>query len=183
MKKISVYSLCLLLLFSFASCGKSRKDITEWNGEKVYDIHVSMAFDETDMFSYVGLVDYVFVGTVTETVKNITADGELSQYKVQVVKNIKGNLSGDIFVSKHGGLDKKGTMHLYCSDKRKDTQLPESGKTYMFLAYAQSDGSLILSEFLDNSSVNDDLIKEYENYFENQTEPYERERFKSYYEK
>ena len=41
--------------------GCSSKTVT-WNGDVEYYAHVSMVVDETDLYAYVGVVDYVFVG-------------------------------------------------------------------------------------------------------------------------
>ena len=49
------------------------------------------------------------------------------------------------------------------------------------MAYAQPDGSLVLSEFFDNREVSDKIIKVYEDCYEN-AKPFTRERFKSRYD-
>ena len=63
-----------------------------------------------------------------------------------------------------------------------DNGLPEVGKQYIFLAYSQQDGSLTLSEILDNREYSEDLLAEYMDYVDNEI-PYERERFVSAYSK
>ncbi len=185
MKKnvLLIAALCVLLTLS----GCSKKTV-EWNGNVEYYARVSMVVDETDLYAYVGVVDYVFVGTVEEVVRNVIPDepggsGEdLSVYKLRVVKNLKGELAENIECSKHGGLRKDGTMLLMFSDRSKDTGLPEAGKQYIFLAYAQSDGSLTLSEFFDNRPYNEALLREYTDYCENEV-PFDRTRFVSKYDK
>lgn len=49
-----------------------------------------------------------------------------------------------------------------------DSGLPEAGKQYVFLAYAQPDGSLTLSEIFDNREYNEELLAEYQDYVENE---------------
>lgn len=60
MKK-SRFNLLILLalfciLFSLASCGA--KTVT-WSGDTEYYAHVNMVVDETNLYEYVGAVDYV----------------------------------------------------------------------------------------------------------------------------
>ena len=69
-------------------------------------------------------------------------------------------------------------MMLIFSDKGADTGLPESGNQYIFLAYAQPDGSLTLSEFFDNRQYSDELLQEYLNYCNNEI-TFDRTRFTS----
>lgn len=119
MKKFRFNMLILLalfcILFSLTSCGA--KTVT-WNGDTEYYAHVNMVVDETNLYEYVGAVDYVFVGTVEEIVKNIvpdepgSSDADLSVYKIRVDENLKGELTENIECSKHGGFKKDGTMML-----------------------------------------------------------------------
>lgn len=175
--------LCAILLLS----GCSSK-ITAWNGNIEYYAHVSMAVDETNLYAYVGVVDYVFVGTVEEIVKNVIPDKpssseeDLSVYKIQVGKNLKGELVENIECSKHGGLKKDGTMMLMFSDRSNDSGLPETGNQYIFMAYAQTDGSLTLSEFFDNRPYDEELLQEYLDYCNNEI-PFDRTRFVSVFDK
>lgn len=189
MKKFRVDLLILLalfcVLFSLAGCGS--KTVT-WNGDTEYYAHISMVVDETNLYEYVGIADHVFVGTVEEIVKNIvpdepnSSDADLSVYKIRVDKNLKGELSENIECSKHGGFKKDGTMMLIFSDRSKDTGLPESGNQYIFLAYAQPDGRLTLSEFFDDRQYNDELLQEYLDYCSNEI-PFDRPRFTSNFDK
>ena len=71
--------------------------------------HITMALDETDLYQYVGAVDYIFVGVVQEANTNITEDNDKSTYKIEVTDNLKGELADEIECSKHGGILKDGT--------------------------------------------------------------------------
>ena len=42
----------------------------EWNGEVEY-YHLTMVYDETNMYETVGQVDYIFIGTVDEVIDNV----------------------------------------------------------------------------------------------------------------
>lgn len=178
--------LCVLLCTILPLLGCSAKTVT-WNGDVEYYTHVNMAVDETDLYAYVGAVDYVFVGTVEEIVQNVIpdepggSDEDLSTYIIRVDENLKGELVENVECSKHGGLREDGTMMLVFSDRRYDTGLPEAGNQYVFMAYAQRDGSLTLSEFFDNRPYDDELHQEYLNYCNNET-PFDRTRFVSHFD-
>lgn len=143
--------------------------------------HITIALDETDLYQYVGAVDYIFVGVVKEANTNITEDNDKSTYKIEVTDNLKGELADEIECSKHGGILKDGTMLLYESDNLQDVGLPEVGGTYIFMAYAQPDGSLLLSEFWGNVKFSEEELNRFHNYIDNEI-PYERERFSSEYD-
>ena len=189
MKKFRFNLLILLtlfcILFSLTSCGA--KTVT-WNRDTEYYAHISMVVDETNLYEYVGVVDYVFVGTVEKIVTNVIpdepngSDEDLSVYEIRVDENLKGELTETVECSKHGGFKKDGTMMLIFSDKGADTGLPESGNQYIFLAYAQPDGSLTLSEFFDNRQYSEDLFQEYLDYCSNEVS-FDRTRFVSSYDK
>ena len=112
MKKNILLGAVFLMILSLLS-GCSSKTVT-WNGDIEYYAHVSMVVDETNLYAYVGIVDYVFVGTVEEIVKNVVpdepdgSDEDLSVYKIHVDENLKGELVENIECSKQGGLKKMG---------------------------------------------------------------------------
>ena len=166
------------------------------------------AINYNDLNQVVGSADYVFVGTVESdegtVYKNyVTMETEnggtkevgapYSNFMVTVIENVKGNLITEkpIPVQKHGGLSEDGTtIYLYEGD-----ELPMVGSTYIFFAYAQQDGSLLISGPVSNihlikKNIDEEVIdiyKELPEYheileaYENQVEE-ERTRFKSSYE-
>ena len=170
-----------LLLFSvFLLCACTVRP----NGEVIYN-HVLMVegFDDTSLYDFAGICDYVFLGEVTQAQAVIKSADERSHYKIKVLQNLKGTLCPEVEVEKHGGYLRDGTLCLLQSDTNTDMQLlPEEGKQYLFMAYAQSDGSLILTEFYGNIPYSGEAqLAEYRAYVENQTE-FERERFVSKYD-
>lgn len=186
MKKSFTFVICFLLILGLTAC---EKDVT-WNGDIENLARVTMVFDCTNPYEYVGIVDHVFVGTV-ESIESIVIPDNLerteSTYRIHVENNLKGELVENITCSKMGGLKKDGTMLLIVAEtpdgeQIADTGLPEFGKQYVFLAYAQPDGSLTLSEIFDNREYDEDLLVEYLDYVENEI-PFERERFNSAYSK
>ena len=181
--------MLLVLSLSLSSCTKAT---VEWNGKTEVLADLLMVSDITDMYEYVGIVDYVFVGTVEEIKHNVIPDkirkheDSYSEYRITVDENLKGNLVSEISCRKMGGFRKDGTMLLISAEVPggqmiMDSGLPEEGKQYIFLAYAQPDGSLTLSEIFDNREYDEDLLKEYLDYVNNEI-PHERERFPSVYD-
>ena len=189
MKRIVLSLMILALSLSISGC--SSKTV-EWNGKTQELANVLMMEDVTDLYRYVGIVDYVFAGTVEEIEKNVIPvksrkhEDSYSVYKIHVDRNLKGNLAEEIICSKLGGFKKDGTMLLISAEMPTgitimDNGLPEQGKQYIILAYGQKDGSLTLSEIFDNREYDEALLKEYMDYVDNEI-PYDRQRFPSKYE-
>lgn len=178
--KKGIFPVLLLLVaccFFISACSVHP---TKWNGDIVYS-HITLTLDETNLYQYVGAVDYIFFGAVQEANTDITEDNDKSSYVIEVSDNLKGELVDKIECSKHGGILEDSTMLLYESDNLQDTGLPEVGKTYIFMAYAQPDGSLLLSEFYGNVQYSEEEHNKFLDYIENEI-PYERERFTSEYD-
>ena len=155
-------------------------------------------YDPKDIRELIGITDYVFVGRVYEEMeteyKNEThyfIEGEerihadpLTKYKIQVLTNIKGELLTDepIELKKDGGIALDGkSVYLYPGDT-----LPVVGKTYIFSAFCQKNGTLIASG--PNSTVEIDennqteAIESFKKAYEDEIVPMERERFVSLYD-
>ena len=64
MKRIVTVISCIALIIVLCSCGTKT---VEWNGKTECMAELFMITDFTNPYEYVGMVDYVFVGTVTET--------------------------------------------------------------------------------------------------------------------
>ena len=194
MNKRSQTGLIVLLLFCalFTLLSACQQSQITWNGETEYFAKPLMLSDVSDPYVYVGIVDYVFVGTV-EQIDRIILPDKLKQhedsysiYQIRVDQNLKGNLQAHVVCSKLGGLRSDGTMLLIAAEMPDgsmipDTGLPKTGEQYIFLAYAQHDGSLTLSEIFDNRTCNEALVAEYKDYVDHAI-PYERERFISDYD-
>ncbi|BBN98746.1 hypothetical protein [Sporolactobacillus terrae] len=198
--KSSIFLEVLLVLSVITVLGACSNKVTnQKNLKKVY-VEGSFSINVDSPRATVGDADYVFVGRVIQkdktsykdTVTVETANGgakevstPYSNYKVSVLKNIKGNLKVDssIPIQKFGGVNKDHTeIVLY-----EDDQLPEENKTYVFLAYAQDDGSLLISGPNSNKIIGDnsneataknislyakksDVISDYQNAYEHQIE-------------
>ena len=118
----------------------------------------TFSIDYSDLNAVVGDADYVFVGTVaseegtvykdavtveTDDGKTREVSGPYTNYTVNVTKNIP--------IQKSGGLSEDGSQYfVYEGD-----ELPVVGNEYIFFAYAQPDGSLLISGPVSNMSVSD----------------------------
>lgn len=183
--KIKVILLLMCMMF-LGGCSSS--DVIEWNGEMEY-YHVTMAHDETDMYVTAGDLDYIFIGNVEKVIKNVVDyDSKdhmdvYSRYSVKVEENLKGELAESIECFRHGGYLKDGTLLYPKSDSLENTRdIPQEGKKYIFMAYGQPDGSLILAEFFGDVEYTDESQKDaYVEYIQNEISV-ERERFLSKYD-
>lgn len=189
MKRIIASALCILLVFSLSGCSR---DVV-WNGKTEAIARLSMVQDISDMRKYIGMVDYVFIGTVEEIIDDVLPskikkhEDYYSSYKIHVDYNLKGELVDEVTVSKMGGYKKDGTMCIVSAETPtgkmiNDSGLPELNKQYVFMAYAQSNGSLTLSEIFDNREYSNALLEEYLDYIDNEI-VFDRERFISKYAK
>jgi len=138
-----------------------------------YSIHGSFMVDVDNSKEVVGDADYVFMGKVVEQTGTIyknkipieQENGDVlyigsayTNYTVSVIENIKNELVTDknISISKAGGLREDFSAY----DIFEDDVLPEVGKTYIFIAYAQDDGSLLVSGPYSNILItNKNLLK------------------------
>ena len=121
-----------------------------------------------------------------------------TNYTIQVLENIKGELITDkpIPIVKQGGIsEKQDAIYLFENDS-----LPSENSIYIFLAYAQEDGSLLISGPNSNVMCNDSnmysinsvseekSVTEYDEFItykdanDNEIIPVDRERYKSIYE-
>ena len=155
-------------------------------------LRATYAIDYNNLEEVVGDADYVFVGTISSKentvyknpVEIVNEEGKVSEeatpytnYTVEVVENIKGNLTTEetIPIQKTGGLSKdKSEYVIYEGD-----ELPVVGQTYIFFTYAQPDGSLLLSgpvsnigikeksaDGLDSTTAYKEVVEAYENQVE-----------------
>ncbi len=190
MKKALAIFLAAVMLLSLCACGS--KTVVKWNGKMDQLMHVVMMMDVTDPYLYAGLVDYVFVGTVEEITKNIIPakpkehDDFYSFYRIHVDQNLKGELVEEITCRKMGGIRKDGTMLVITAEMPDGTLIPDSGlpqvgKQYIFQAYGQPDGSLLLTELLNSTEYSEELLADFQDYVDNAVD-FERERYLSDYD-
>lgn len=195
MRKYIEILVIVLVITALSACSSKA---TNPQDLKAAHIEGSFSIDVDDPRATVGDTDYVFVGRVMQqnqtsykdTVTLETANGgtkevstPYSNYTVSVLRNIKGNLKTDtpIPIQKFGGIDKDNSEIVLYEDDR----LPAVNKTYVFLAYAQDDGSLLVSgpnsniivEEIDNTvtaknissyAKKSDVISDYKNAYKHQ---------------
>ena len=122
--------------------------------------HSWAAIDYDNPRATVGDADYVFVGEIKGVVKTEylwESKTPYTNYEVEVLMNIKGELVLEkIVVRKLGGIaiDQK---NYYISEE--GDFLPLVGDKLIFVAYAQTDGSLLVSGRNSNISFASDSIK------------------------
>lgn len=199
-------TLAIVGFFSFQN-DSMKQSIVE-SEIPVYTMHADYSIDVNNPNETVGDSDYVFVAEVLEENGTVykdrvlieNADGTMqsvgdayTQYTVSVVSNLKNELVVDvpIHIEKMGGIREDGSAY----DIFEDDELPKVGETYVFIAYTQDDGSLLVSGANSNipfderaSAVDTEAevaktseFKEYEEAVENQVET-DREKLESDYD-
>ncbi|WP_027086613.1 hypothetical protein [Cohnella panacarvi] len=131
MKKKLIAFASLLSIFVVAiACYYSLND----SNEKVSIIHGDFAMDVTKKNEVVGNSENVFVAKVIEQVGNgnpYKGDRPYSQFKVEIIKNIKGTLKKDVIVNQSIGYitNSEGEQEFI---KYEDQELLAPGKIYLF---------------------------------------------------
>ena len=140
-KIILAVALAILVLFGYVA------GVTKKGAEAL--IYVAIA-DISDMQSVVDSVNCIFVGVVKESDTLIFDYDGKSEFQVQVVKNIKGELPTETTVYKHGGHFINGNEVIVKADDESYTPMPEVGKQYLFLAFEQESGEVIIADYYGN---------------------------------
>jgi|SRR5665648_16793 len=132
-------SIALILLIGFIGAGFLVAQI----GNEISYFHIDYAVDVTDDRALVGIADNVFIGKVIAQTGNkpntprpeagdVSGFSPQTQFSVEILENIKGNLTGTITVSQYGGYERKiivvKQLVLGVGDK-----LLEPDKTYLFI--------------------------------------------------
>jgi len=201
MKKKSILIVLALLMIAIMLFAKSSIFLSE-STLPLNKIAGSFSIDTDDLNQVVGDADYVFVAKVNNEIETLyknkvtleTESGSkevsdpYTKYSITVIDNIKGNLkkNSEINVLKAGGINEdKKSITLY-----NDDELLQVGKYHIMSAYAQRDGSIlvsgpnsstILSETSKSEIVSSKKYKEYKKAFKNEVKT-NRKRFKSFYE-
>lgn len=168
---MSIVCLCLLAFFYSRQVWQKGEDEVQNQEIPTVRLQASFSIDPGNLKELVGDADYVFAGKVTEETgteykypisieisENETREvaSPYTNYMVRVTENIKGDLimDQDIPIQKAGGILEDGSMYeLYEGD-----ELPAVGETYIFFAYAQEDGSLLISGPNSNQKVDSEEV-------------------------
>ena len=102
------------------------------------------SFDQTDIRKVVGVSSHIFVGRVVAVVGNegvpTSGPGNNSipqtQFSVEVLENVKGELAGTVIVSQAGGRNHLGTFVEFEGDT-----LLEVDKTYLLATWYESENN------------------------------------------
>ena len=209
-KSVLLISVLFVLSIVFTGCGSANSSKSNTTSDvdisslPIYPMRASFVYDTNDMRQAVGICDYVFVGEViscdgTQYRDKVTMEDDngnpkevgspYTNYTVNVIENIKGELVTEqsISITKQGGVsENQDAVYVFEND-----ELPVANNTYIFLAYAQEDGSLLISGPNSNvlynnaetySTTSTSAYQEYKTAVENEVIPVERERFTSGYE-
>lgn len=139
-KILLAIALVVLVLIGYVA------GVTKKGAEALVDV----ATDISDMQSVVDSVNCIFVGVVKESDTLIFDYDGKSEFKVQVVKNIKGELPTETTVYKYGGHFINGNEVIVKVDDESYTPMPEVGKQYLFLAFEQESGEVIIADYYGN---------------------------------
>lgn len=208
-KNTLLLSILIILSMAFTGCssangGQSDTSNVDVSSLPIYPMRASFVYDTDNMQEAVGICDYVFIGEVvscdsTEYRNIITMEDEsgnpkevgspYTNYTINVIENIKGELTTEqsIIITKQGGISQtQDAVYVF-----EDDELPVANNTYIFLAYAQEDGSLLVSGPNSNilfdttatyKTTSNSEYEKYKNAVENEIVPVDRERFTSTYE-
>ncbi|HHX16361.1 MAG TPA: hypothetical protein GX725_00390 [Mollicutes bacterium] len=185
MCKKKMIGVSMILLFVGLVCSQFN-NLTK---NPVIYVNLDLAIDPTNMYEYVGAADHVFIGSITKYVGNYNDESNFipySKYDVKVIENIKGSLVENVQIIKNGGYNASGKLVMMESNGIED-YFPEVGIMYIFMAYSQPDGSLLLTEVNGNTKYHFENTNEsekqkliYYDYVGNQT-TFERKRYISKY--
>lgn len=139
-KILLAIALVVLVLIGYVA------GVTKKGAEALVDV----ATDISDMQSVVDSVNCIFVGIVKDSNTLIFDYDGKSGFKVQVVKIIKGELPTETTVYKYGGHFINGNEVIVKVDDESYTPMPEVGKQYLFLAFEQESGEVIIADYYGN---------------------------------
>ncbi len=134
-------SIVFVVLAGLIGTGLLVMQTNGYNSGSEIGYSASFVFNVTDDRELVGFADNVFIGKVIAQTGNkantpppeagdVPGSSPQTQFSVEVLENIKGNLSGIITVSQEGGYEEKnGVNRLVLMD---GDELLEPGKTYLF---------------------------------------------------
>lgn len=165
-------------LYIIATAGTA----TAHHGVHTREIHVfgDYAFNVEDERKLVGFADNVFVGRVVEQLgtngQTHSGDTDLphTQYSVEVLENVKGNLEGSVTVSQIGGYDPQENAVVLVKNDR----LLEPGQTVLFSTrFDESNGWHVITvngygdERIESPQERSDLVQEFEKAKQEQIDP------------
>lgn len=149
MKKRLLISFGCLSLIAVVICSVFVFNADESALLPVSYVEANLAYDAADLREAIGVSDYVFVGTVLEADNAhylmVTEEFGVpfTNYMIQVEENIKGCLitENPVEITKEGGVSFDRTSVIVFEND----EMPQPGETYIFRAFAQMDGSLLVS--------------------------------------
>lgn len=166
-KKIIVITTFIVLAFAGLGVylfvedgGFSQADIPD-NPDKVEYVHGEFVVDPENTEELIGFSDHVFVGKVVKWLGNRQPEEDdfsipYNDYEVEVLENLKGELKDKAIVHKMGGYNEKNVLILTGETEKKD-ELPEVGKTYIFIARADEEGKMLVDNAYSQTEVKEKM--------------------------
>lgn len=160
MKSKFIYVLAIVINVLFlAGC---QTTVLDQGDLPIEPLHAVYAIDMADEQAVVKQADYVFVAKV-KTRGEVEYDEEnfpSTVYQVDILHNLKGKLKREEKIIKSGGISREGDKLMLFEHDR----LPQKEKLYLFIAYKQTDGGVIVSganstlaiEASNNATIKDD---------------------------
>ena len=146
MKKKILLTISLIILLALLLLGNVA-GVTKKGAEALINVGTA---DLRDMQSVVDSVNCIFVGVVKESDTLIFDYDGKSEFQLQIVENIKGEVPTETTFYKHGGHFINGNEVIVKADDESYTPMPEVGKQYLFLAFKQENGDVIISDYYGN---------------------------------
>lgn len=149
------------------------------SGPDVINMEADYAFEPSDKRQLVGFATNVFVGRVVEKVgaegAPLSGPGDevvpRTQFSVEVLKNIKGNLSDQVTVSQTGGYDKAESGEV----RVEGDPLLKPGQEHLFVtSYVREEGwyAIVAQPFgdvrIEDRQQRTDLVEKFEQAHEEQ---------------
>lgn len=133
---------------------------------RVLHVDISHVADFNDTRRLAGFADNVFIGRVLEQTGTHSPDGVLPEtlFKVDVIRSLKGSLSGTVAVNQQGGFSADENALILIEEDG----LLETGKVYLFATKTGGDGAwqTLVPEFGDlhmgNGAQQAELVQKFE---------------------
>lgn len=139
----------------------------------VYERHADFVMDVTNKEEVVGNSENVFIAKVLNLESSIpTSNVPRTQFKVEVIQNIKGELNNEIIINQAigYGIDQEGNKYM---EKHEGQEFIKEGSTYLFATLHDENTDWhnpvpIYGEINISNSEIENTVKEYKLAFENQ---------------
>lgn len=171
-KKSILLLMSVVILTACTVFGYTNHSVSSDNSDNIQYVKTSSVTDLSDDRKLAGIAHNIFIGKVISEVgdKKLNLIPE-TQFSVQVIENIKGNLNENITVNQQGGSDAEKDNKLILMENDK---MIEPGKVYLFATCyndAEKWHTLIPAYgdiVLDNDNIKKESVEKYKKAFKEQ---------------